>query len=786
MYQAKIADSRRLAAQSPTLQSPHTQLLVAVESMRQTKNPTSEAKAALITALRRFGGIPLSGNCNGYAFMVRISPNGRWVAAAMNDASVLVWDILNPDVLPISLVASDYQQNVVYGNPLIRSIEFTTNSRFLVAGHGNDSVNMTDDMTAQVWDLNSLDGLPKLIIDHSGPVSSIACTSNNMIITASPGDTRIHLCKLTDTQVDQPIPHSLYGHTNGITCLALSHDEQWLVSGSRDKTAKVWHLHDSQSEPITLEGHDQYINTVAFSNDGQWIATAGGDDGKTSDFQIRLWPFSSNGVTGTPKPILLMGHKEQVNDLVFSLDGRFLVSASDDRTVRLWDLSKIHDQVDPVSTLLVGHTDEVNSLAIIQTPSRQKLDGIDESLMLLASASSDHTCCIWDLTSIRGEVPATLEPSTVLIGHHGAIYDVQFDPKGRFLITSGDREVRKWSTDFEQDQLSQRFKEKFPVEDVRFAGGDEWLVTQGEHTESHLSTCSVRQCSSAGDAFIVKNERYKCASVSPNGQWVIAPESTGDYPRANLWRLTREAPQKLVLDYDDFWFSGNASFSINSLLFTGSFSENSALWNLSTLDGKLQPVPLSILKSSDSSGGFFSPQGKWFLMMDTSCTGFNSSSQRPSFTSEQVLLWKIKEDEDLRQFDFSVLLPKTKDDLHPGFLYFEFSSDDHWLVVVDSEKKVFRLDLTTDNPLSSAVLLGRYSKIRSYLDTVNPIVFSKDNNWLAFTTNHYTVRTVCLDDHPPAPIDFVVSNLEDEHRREIRRVFLRRIARTVSFRIITD
>jgi len=42
------------------------------------------------------------------------------------------------------------------------------------------------------------------------------------------------------------------------------------------------------------------------------------------------------------KPILTIdtgGHKAMVRDVMFTSDGRYLVSASDDRTVRVWDLS---------------------------------------------------------------------------------------------------------------------------------------------------------------------------------------------------------------------------------------------------------------------------------------------------------------------------------------------------------------------------------------------------------------------------------------------------------------
>jgi len=42
------------------------------------------------------------------------------------------------------------------------------------------------------------------------------------------------------------------------------------------------------------------------------------------------------------KPILIIdtgGHRAKINDVVFTKDGRYLVSASNDKTIRVWDIS---------------------------------------------------------------------------------------------------------------------------------------------------------------------------------------------------------------------------------------------------------------------------------------------------------------------------------------------------------------------------------------------------------------------------------------------------------------
>ncbi|THU75609.1 WD40 repeat-like protein, partial [Dendrothele bispora CBS 962.96] len=75
-----------------------------------------------------------------------------------------------------------------------------------------------------------------------------------------------------------------------------------------------------------LWGHDSRVNSVAFSTDGTRIVS--GSDDKT----IRLWDTATGVQVGDP----LQGHDDYVKSVAFSADGTRIVSGSDDRTIRLW------------------------------------------------------------------------------------------------------------------------------------------------------------------------------------------------------------------------------------------------------------------------------------------------------------------------------------------------------------------------------------------------------------------------------------------------------------------
>jgi WD40 repeat protein len=81
-----------------------------------------------------------------------------------------------------------------------------------------------------------------------------------------------------------------------------------------------------QTGTTILEGHVGMVYSVGFSSDGSRIVSGSGD--KT----VRIWDAVSGAALHT-----LQGHTDWVRSVAFSSDGSRIVSGSDDRTVRIWD-----------------------------------------------------------------------------------------------------------------------------------------------------------------------------------------------------------------------------------------------------------------------------------------------------------------------------------------------------------------------------------------------------------------------------------------------------------------
>ncbi|MGH8629520.1 MAG: WD40 repeat domain-containing protein, partial [Burkholderiales bacterium] len=110
----------------------------------------------------------------------------------------------------------------------------------------------------------------------------------------------------------------LRGHEHEVSSVAFSADGTRIVSGSGDKTLRLWEAMSGQPLGEPLRGHEGAVFSVAFSADGTRIVSGG--HGTT----LRLWDAKSGQPIGEP----LRGHEDVVSSVAFSADGTRIVSGS--------------------------------------------------------------------------------------------------------------------------------------------------------------------------------------------------------------------------------------------------------------------------------------------------------------------------------------------------------------------------------------------------------------------------------------------------------------------------
>jgi WD40 repeat protein len=118
--------------------------------------------------------------------------------------------------------------------------------------------------------------------------------------------------------------------------------ESTLFQGQMTRLSECgMHRQESLSQ-IHLKATQTSVTSVAFSADGKYIVSGSWD--KT----IRMWDAQTGKLVSDP----FEGHTNSVTSVAFSADGKYIVSGSWDKTIRMWDAQTGKLVSDPFE----GHT----------------------------------------------------------------------------------------------------------------------------------------------------------------------------------------------------------------------------------------------------------------------------------------------------------------------------------------------------------------------------------------------------------------------------------------------
>ncbi|KLO19298.1 WD40 repeat-like protein [Schizopora paradoxa] len=189
---------------------------------------------------------------------VAISPNNSLVAAGSVDCVVRIWDVATGSLVECLREHSDN----VYG------IAFTPDGKSLISG--------SLDKTLKQWDITPLTrpDANRSFLPPMTPARSIQNSTMNDTATMDGGE---RSSKCTST---------FFGHTDYVLTTAISHDGQWVVSGSKDHGVQFWDRETTDMH-MRIEAHTNSVVSVDLSSQGGLLATGGGD------WTARIWRYTS-------------------------------------------------------------------------------------------------------------------------------------------------------------------------------------------------------------------------------------------------------------------------------------------------------------------------------------------------------------------------------------------------------------------------------------------------------------------------------------------------------------
>ncbi len=359
------------------------------------------------------------------------------------------------------------------------------------------------------------------------------------------------------------------GHSAAVKAVGISGDGLYAVTGSRDRTAKLWEL-KSGAEIRTFSGHEHTVNGVEFSPDGKYLATSSADN------SAKVWDITTGKeIFSTPV------ERKYMTDVAFTPDGKYLFVTGYSDSASLYDfksgklIRKFGVDADQGS----GY----GSSVAFSADGKWMVIGEDNK------TAKVYRCADWQLVY-------TIKPEQGWCGGCGTLVDFSIDSKSFFKLSHNDK-IRQYDL-LTGKQIAEFGEEVDKLQGLSLsadgkklaAGEDNYLLQWDISSKKRLSKIRIDSLSGEANELVYTTDATKILIATSHNTTLVYDAEKGTLLSPLSGILNEQDKGGLDYDADNYWQSYIAKYirlknivaltNNDKQFITGKTGTKATLWNI--------------------------------------------------------------------------------------------------------------------------------------------------------------------------------------------------------------
>jgi len=284
---------------------------------------------------------------------VDFHPTEPWVLSGLYSGNLFLYDYNTQALI----------KQVEVGMLPVRNAKFVARKQWIIAA--------CDDMSLHVYNYNTLEKI-KQIEAHTDYIRSVCIHPSNPWILSCSDDMTV---KLWDWDKSWQNVTTFEGHAHYVMMAQFNpKDTHIFATASLDRTIKVWGTQGGNAAHFSLSGHERGVNCVEYSPSGEKPYLVSGSDDKT----VRVWDYQTKQCVQ-----VLQAHTGNVTCAVFHPSLPVILTGSEDGTCKVWHASTYR-----LESTLTYLLERLWSLACVKGSNHACL-GFDEGTIVLKLGSDE-------------------------------------------------------------------------------------------------------------------------------------------------------------------------------------------------------------------------------------------------------------------------------------------------------------------------------------------------------------------------------------------------------------